>query len=100
MDDLAHVIFAILKKSDLIVVKDLQEGFDTDPDLSVETFRSWLDNLEDMQEKAEKFEEVEAAITSCLEKINEPNSLHFFTSKINKSFDDSKKIIFYAFHIP
>lgn len=59
MDDLAHVIFAILKKSDLIVVKDLQEGFDTDPDLSVETFRSWLDNLEDMQEKAEKFEEVE-----------------------------------------
>ena len=37
MDDLAHVIFAILKKSDLIVVKDLQEGFDTDPDLSVET---------------------------------------------------------------
>ncbi len=59
MDDLAHVIFAILKKSDLIVVKDLQEGFDTDPDLSVETFRSWLDNLEDMQEKAEKLEEVE-----------------------------------------
>ena len=59
MDDLAHVIFAILKKSDLIVVKDLQEGFDTDPDLSDETFRSWLDNLEDMQEKAEKLEEVE-----------------------------------------
>ena len=59
MDDLAHVILAILKKSDLIVVKDLQEGFDTDPDLSVETFRSWLDNLEDMQEKAEKLEEVE-----------------------------------------
>ena len=59
MDDLAHVIFAILKKSDLIVVKDLQEGFDTDTDLSVATFRSWLDNLEDMQEKAEKLEEVE-----------------------------------------
>ena len=25
--------------------------------------------------------------------MNEPNSLHFFTSKLNKSFDNNKKII-------
>ena len=41
----------------------------------------------------EKSDEVEEAISFCLEKINEPNSLHFFTSKLNKSFDDNKKII-------
>jgi len=41
----------------------------------------------------EKPEEVKKAISSCLEEINEPNSLHFFTSKLNKSFDDKKKII-------
>ena len=41
----------------------------------------------------EKSEEVEEAISTCLEKINEPNSLHFFTSKLNKSFDDNKKVI-------
>ena len=41
----------------------------------------------------EKSDEVEGAISFCLEKINEPNSLHFFTSKLNKSFDDNKKII-------
>ena len=41
----------------------------------------------------EKSEEVEEAISSCLEKINEPNALHFFTSKLNKSFDDNKKVI-------
>ena len=43
----------------------------------------------------EKSEEVEDSITSCLEKINEPNSLHFFTSKLNKSFDNNKKIILF-----
>ena len=41
----------------------------------------------------EKSEEVEEAISSCLEKINEPNSLHFFTSKLNKSFNNNKKVI-------
>ncbi len=41
----------------------------------------------------EKSDEAEEAISLCLEKINEPNSLHFFTSKLNKSFDDNKKII-------
>jgi len=41
----------------------------------------------------EKIEEVEKAISSCLKQINEPNSLHFFTSKLNKSFDNNKKII-------
>ena len=41
----------------------------------------------------EKSDEAEEAISFCLEKINEPNSLHFFTSKLNKSFDDNKKII-------
>ena len=41
----------------------------------------------------EKYEEVEEAISSCLDKINEPNSLHYFTSKLNKFFDNNKKII-------
>ena len=41
----------------------------------------------------EKTEEVNKAISSCLGQINEPNSLHFYTSKLNKSFDDKKKII-------
>ena len=41
----------------------------------------------------EKKEEVEEAISSCLNQMNEPNSLHFFTSKLNKSFDNNKKII-------
>ena len=41
----------------------------------------------------EKSEEVNKAISSCLEQTNEPNSLHFFTSKINKSFDNNKKIV-------
>ena len=41
----------------------------------------------------EKKEEVEEAISSCLDKINEPNSLHYFTSKLNKFFDNNKKII-------
>ena len=41
----------------------------------------------------EKYEEVEETISSCLDKINEPNSLHYFTSKLNKFFDNNKKII-------
>ena len=41
----------------------------------------------------EKKEEVEKAVSSCLNQMNEPNSLHFFTSKLNKSFDNNKKII-------
>ena len=43
----------------------------------------------------EKKEEVEEAISSCLNQMNEPNSLHFFTSKLNKSFDNNKKIILF-----
>ena len=31
-------------------------------------------------------------VNKCLEKTNEPNSLHYFTSKINKEFDYTKKI--------
>ena len=41
----------------------------------------------------EKSREVEEAVSSCLEQINEPNSLHFFTSQLNKFFDNNKKII-------
>ena len=41
----------------------------------------------------EKYEEVEEVISYCLEKINEPKSLHYFTSKLNKSFDNNKKVI-------
>ena len=35
---------------------------------------------------------VELEITKCIEEINNHKSLHFFTSKINKSFSDEKKI--------
>ena len=31
-------------------------------------------------------------VNKCLEKANEPNSLHYFTSKINKEFEHEKKI--------
>ena len=36
---------------------------------------------------------VEAEIQKCLSELNEHKSLHFFTSKINKSFSNEKKII-------
>ena len=41
----------------------------------------------------ENFEEVELIINDCLKEIDEPKSLHFFTSKINKIFDENKKIL-------
>ena len=31
-------------------------------------------------------------VNKCLKKTNEPNSLHYFTSKINKEFEYEKKI--------
>ena len=36
---------------------------------------------------------VELIINNCLNKLDEPKSLHSFTTKINKIFDDNKKII-------
>ena len=36
--------------------------------------------------------EVESVLSYCLTKVSEPNSLHFFTSKINKLFSNKKKI--------
>ena len=41
----------------------------------------------------ENTNEVEDIVSLCLKKLNELNSLHFFTSKLNRSFDDNKKII-------
>ena len=35
--------------------------------------------------------EVEEVIINCMKNIDEPNSFHFYTSRINKSFDDEKK---------
>ena len=40
----------------------------------------------------EKKMEVEAVLKNCLNELNEAKSLHFFTSKINKSFTDEKKL--------
>ena len=37
--------------------------------------------------------EVEIELNKCLNELNEHKSLHFFTSKINKSFSKEKKII-------
>ena len=38
-------------------------------------------------------DEVEKVMQKSLQEINEPKSLHFFTSKINKVFDNEKKIL-------
>ena len=40
----------------------------------------------------ENSKEVESVLSYCMAKVDEPNSLHFFTSKINKSFSNKKKI--------
>ena len=40
----------------------------------------------------EKQDEVDLEITKCLDEISENKSLHYFTSKINQSFDEEKKI--------
>ena len=37
--------------------------------------------------------EVESTINDCLEEIDTPKSLHYFTSKINKLFSENKKIL-------
>ena len=34
---------------------------------------------------------VEEELTKCINQLDEPKSLHFFTSKINKSFNEEKK---------
>ena len=39
--------------------------------------------------------EVKAEIQKCLKEVNDHKSLHFFTSKINKTFDKEKKIILF-----
>jgi uncharacterized tellurite resistance protein B-like protein len=37
--------------------------------------------------------EVETVLSQCLTELNEPKSLHYFTSKINKSFSSEKKLL-------
>ena len=37
--------------------------------------------------------EVDIILKKCLKEVNEPKSLHAFTSKINKIFNDQKKIL-------
>ena len=37
--------------------------------------------------------EVETVLSQCLTELNEPRSLHYFTSKINKSFSSEKKLL-------
>ena len=39
----------------------------------------------------EKTEDVEEVLAACLKQSNEPHSLFFFTSKINKLFNDEQK---------
>ena len=38
-------------------------------------------------------ENIDSIIKECLNEINEPNSFHAFTSKINKFFEKSQKIL-------
>ena len=73
--EVASVIYAILKKSDLIVVEELQAGFNDNSDNHVEVFKIWLNNLEDMHEKAEKFEEVENGMNWINDYVEEIDSL-------------------------
>ena len=40
----------------------------------------------------ENEENIEKTLEECLKKANQPNSIYFYTSKINKSFDEAKKI--------
>ena len=37
--------------------------------------------------------EVELILQNCLKELDEPKSLHFFTSKLNKMFSNKKKIL-------
>ena len=37
--------------------------------------------------------EVEIVLSQCLTELNEPRSLHYFTSKINKLFSSEKKLL-------
>ena len=37
--------------------------------------------------------DVEIELTKCLNEINQNKSLHYFTSKINKSFNEEKKLL-------
>jgi len=41
----------------------------------------------------ENSQDVEEIIKKCIKEIDEPKSLHFFTSKINKNFDNIKKTL-------
>ena len=41
----------------------------------------------------EKPSDVELELKKCLDEINEHKSLHYFTSKINKSFSEEKKLL-------
>ena len=41
----------------------------------------------------ENINDVKTEIEKCLKEVNEPKSLHSFTSKINKLFSDEKKIL-------
>ena len=41
----------------------------------------------------EKPQDVESVLNICIKELDDSKSLHFFTSKINKSFSNEKKII-------
>ena len=41
----------------------------------------------------DELEEINEVLDKCLKEINEPKSLHFFTSKINKFYNEDKKLM-------
>ena len=59
MDDLAKVVLDMLKISNHEVVIELQRALEKDPDHSIAVFNSWLDELQQMYEKVESFDELE-----------------------------------------
>jgi|TARA_R110002074_G_scaffold153702_4_gene308967 DNA repair ATPase RecN len=62
MDDLAKVVLDMIKISNHEVVIELQRAFEKDPDHSIAVFNSWLDELQEMYDKAERVEDLENSL--------------------------------------
>ena len=59
MDELEKVVLDMIKISNHEVVIGLQRAFEKDPDHSIAVFNSWLDELQEMYDKAERVDEIE-----------------------------------------
>ena len=79
------------KKDDLMIVGGiLVEAASIDGEIAHIEISKIKDSLNNFFGANE--EESEDIVNKCLDKVDEPNSFHYFTSKINKDFDYDKKI--------